>query len=192
MIGLGSKFKCHNTSAVQKDASHMKRTTRSSDSPLSILVRQATLRDLDVLVRHRRGMWEDLGIRGKSTLDQADRVYRSWARSGFRNGSLLGWIAETKDGATAGSGCIWLQPTQPRPHRKKQTQPYLLSMYTEPPFRRQGVASHVVKKAIDWCRKNGYPRLTLHASKYGRALYRKHGFGRSSEMRLSLDRKSRH
>src|SRR5437879_5278487 len=64
----------------------------------------------------------------------------------------------------AGGGCVWLQPVQPRPHRASMVQPYLLSMYTEPGFRRRGVASMVVKEAMGWCRKNKYERLMLHAS----------------------------
>ncbi len=69
---------------------------------------------------------------------------------------------------------MWLQQVQPRPHRASMVQPYLLSMYTEPDFRRRGVASMVVKEAIEWCRKNKYSQL---------------GFKRTWEMRLDLAHK---
>jgi GNAT superfamily N-acetyltransferase len=128
-------------------------------------------------------MWIDLGIREKAVLDEADRVYRKWAKSGFKNGSLVGWIE-------VGSGCIWLRAAQPRPNLKKRVQPYLLSMYTEPRFRGKGVASLVVREAIKWCKKKGYSRLALHASRKGRGLYRKLGFSRTWEMRLNLQRKT--
>lgn len=155
------------------------------------LVRHAPLRDLEVLVRHRRGMWKDVGIRTKSALDEADQVYRRWAKAGLKKRNLLGWIAETNGGVAVGSGCIWLQPRQPRPNHKEHVQPYLLSMYTEPRFRRKGVASRVLKEAINWCRKSGYSSLALHASRYGRRLYSRHGFTRNWQMRLNLERKSR-
>jgi len=61
-----------------------------------------------------------------------------------------------------------------------------LSMYTEPDFRKRGVASMVVKEAIRWCRKRRYERLMLHASKMGRGVYRRLGFKRTWEMRLNL------
>jgi len=154
------------------------------------LVRKAIPRDLEVLVRHRRGMWIDLGIREKAVLDEANRVYRKWVKSAFKIGSFVGWVAETRDGLEVGSGCIWLRAAQPRPNLKKQVQPYLLSMYTEPRFRRNGVASLVVKEAIKWCKKNRYSRLALHASQKGRGLYRKFGYSRTSEMRLNLQRKT--
>jgi len=170
----------------------MKRKRHASKSRQRFILRDAGARDVDLLVRHRREMWKDLGLRKKSVLDEADRVYGKWVKSGFKNRSLLGWIAETNEGVLAGSGCIWLRPAQPRPNLKVQIQPYLLSMYTEPSFRRKGVASRVVKEAIKWCGRNGYSRLALHASRYGRGLYRKYGFTRSWEMRLRLERTALH
>jgi len=63
-------------------------------------------------------------------------------------------------------------------------------MYTEPEFRRRGVASMVVSKAIEWCRKKGYGRLMLHASEMGRSVYKRFGFRRTWEMRLDLEQSS--
>jgi len=44
----------------------------------------------------------------------------------------------------------------------------------------------VVQTAIEWCRKNRYERLMLHASDMGRKVYRKFGFKRTWEMKLDL------
>ena len=153
------------------------------------IVRRATPHDLDVLVRQRRGMWESMGVRDKPELNEADRVYRQWARKEFRNRSLLGWVAES-NGIIIGGGCLWLQPVQPRPGWNKGIQPYLLSMYTEPSFRAMGVASRIVEEAAKWAKKNGYPQLTLDASSRGRRVYSKFGFKRTWEMRLKFSRKS--
>jgi GNAT superfamily N-acetyltransferase len=170
---------------------HMKRSKHSSAAGQRFTVRQARLRDLEILIRHRRKMWEDLGMKSKTALARADRVYGRWASSRLNNKTLVGWVAESEEGTAVGSGCIWMRPTQPRPNHNEQLQPYLMSMYTEPRFRRKNVASSVVKEAIKWCRKNGYTRLMLHASKYGRNVYRKQGFSRGWEMRINLERKSR-
>ncbi len=151
-----------------------------------LAVRRATLQDLDILVHQRHAMWADLGIKDKSMHEKGDRAYRQWARTRLKGGKLLAWVVEDRDGRVAGGGCLWLQPVQPRPHRTAMFQPYLLSMYTEPGSRRRGVASLVVRAAIDWCRKNGYERLMLHASDMGREVYGRFGFKRTWEMRLDL------
>lgn len=148
-------------------------------------VRQAALKDLPILVHQRRAMWRDLGAREQGELDRADKVYARWARSGMKSGTLIGWVAEN-DGKVLGGGCVWLQPVQPRPGYNLMIQPYLLSMYTEPRSRGLGVASGVVKKALEWCRKNRFAQLRLHASKMGRKVYLKHGFERTWEMRRRI------
>ena len=150
-------------------------------------VRRATVRDLDALVHQRREMWMDLGIKDSARLDKADRHYRRWTQTRMRNHQLVGWMVEDKAGRIAGGGCVWLHPIQPSPRWRSTLQPYLLSMYTEPKFRRRGVASMVVREAIEWSRKQGYGRLALHASEMGRGVYKKFGFTRGWEMRLNLE-----
>jgi GNAT superfamily N-acetyltransferase len=149
-------------------------------------VRRANLKDLELFVQHRRGMWSDMRVGNSSELDVADRAYRVWARQRLKNGSLLGWIVEDGRGQVAGSGCLWLRSVQPFPGSTGPVEPYLLSMYTDPGFRHQGVASLVVNSAVDWCKRRRYPVMRLHASRMGRSVYKRLGFERSWEMRLRL------
>ena len=151
-------------------------------------VRRATLKDLDVLVHQRRAMWMDLGVKDQPRLDRADKTYRRWTTTRLRNHTLVAWVVENRSGRIAGGGCLWLHPIQPNPRRDFTMQPYLLSMYTEPDFRRRGVASIVVGKAIEWSRKHEYGRLMLHASEIGRKVYKQFGFKRTWEMRLDLEK----
>ena len=147
--------------------------------------------DLDELVHQRRAMWEDIGVRGKSEHDRADRIYKRWVQTRLKNKRLVGWIAEERDGSVAGGGCIWLHDVQPRPYGKGTLQPYLLSMYTEPKFRGQGVATKIVEAAIDWTKKKRYERLQLHASTMGRGVYTRLGFKRGWEMRINISKPER-
>lgn len=158
---------------------------RKENSNLS--VHRAGLRDLDALVHQRRAMWEALGVRDDESHEKGDRVYKRWARSRLRNHQLMAWVVKSNDGRIVGGGCLWLQPVQPRPQRRSMVQPYLLSMYTEPSFRKKGAAFMVVEEAIRWCRKKRYERLMLHASEMGRGVYRSLGFKRTWEMRLNLE-----
>jgi GNAT superfamily N-acetyltransferase len=166
------------------------RRVRRESSVGLLRVRRATLKDLDVLVHQRRAMWIDLGVKDKPRLDRADKIYRRWTATRMRNHTLIAWVVENRGGRIAGGGCLWMHPIQPNPRREFAMQPYLLSMYTEPDFRRRGVASIIVGKAIEWSRKHGYGRLMLHASEIGRKVYKKFGFTRTWEMRLDLEQSS--
>jgi GNAT superfamily N-acetyltransferase len=166
----------------------VRRQKRKGPFVARLRIRRARLTDLEDLVRHRRAMWAEIGIRDRQALDRADTEYRSWTRKGFRNRTLLGWIVEDENKNLAGSGCLWLRPSQPRPRRRITSQPYLLSMYTEPNFRGKGVASRIVDEAKHWSKKKGFPELALHASTMGRRVYSGRGFKRSWEMRARLGR----
>jgi len=148
-------------------------------------LRGATLEDLETLVQHRRAMWESMGVMDQKELAKADRNYRRWARERLKDRTLRGWVVTSRDGTPVGSGCLWLQPVQPRPGRVKVLQPYLLSMYTVPAYRGKGLASKIVREATKWTGRNGYASLRLHASEMGRGVYKKLGFERTWEMRLS-------
>jgi GNAT superfamily N-acetyltransferase len=149
------------------------------------MVRAVKLDDLDVLVRHRRGMWTDMRLFTEAQLNAADPVYRRWARARLKSGDLVGWLVEVKGEAVA-SACVWNQPIQPRPGWPSGRQPYLLSMYTEPRYRGRGFAKRIVRAATAWARKQGYPRFTLHASTMGRRVYEPLGWERTWEMKIDL------
>ncbi len=149
-------------------------------------VRRATPRDLGVLVVHRRKMWEDIGGRSREALDAADPMYRRWYLRETRAGRYVAFVAEDRGGRVVASGCLWLQPGQPRPGNPRRVDPYLLSMYTEPGHRGKGLATRIVREAVRWCREHGFERMTLHASRMGRGVYRGLGFERTWEMRLRM------
>lgn len=151
-------------------------------------LREATLADLDVLVRHRRNMWEELGEFPREELDSQDRVYRRWARVRLQSGRLVGFIVETDGGHVAASGCLWLSPSQPRPAWSGIVVPYLMSMYTEREERGRGHATRVVRAAVRWAEAHGFEVVILHASDEGKGIYESAGFRSTTEMRLHLDR----
>lgn len=150
-------------------------------------IRKATLRDLELLVVHRRGMWLDMGYTNKRLLDAADPVYRQWAKKRLKTGELVGWVIEVNKNPIA-SGCVWIMQIHPRPSYKGGPQPYLLSMYTEPEFRGRGLAKKIVLESLRWAKKKGFPLMTLHASDMGKNIYAKAGFKPTNEMKFDLQR----
>ncbi len=132
-------------------------------------------------------MWVELRRYPERDLDRHDVVYARWLRREMAARTLLAFVVEDPQGRVAGSGCLWLMPSQPRPGSLGRGEiPYILSMYTEPRFRRRGVASALVRAMVAWSRRRGYARVLLHASRFGRPVYARLGFEPSSEMRLEL------
>jgi hypothetical protein len=78
---------------------------------MSYCVREATLDDADVLVRHRIGMFTDMGL----TLDvpALDTAFRVWLADTMPAGVYRAWVVEVEDGAIAGGGGISILPWPP-------------------------------------------------------------------------------
>src|SRR2546426_11952639 len=83
-------------------------------------VRQATLEDLDLLVRHRRSMWKAIAEIPKADLDSADRIYRRWARTQMKTSRVAGFTVAV-GGVPLGTGCSWLMTSNPSLNRDRTT-----------------------------------------------------------------------
>lgn len=153
---------------------------------LGFTITMAGTDDVDLLASQRLKMWLDIHPEMETLVKGSEKTTRAWVRKNIRDGKLVGFIVRTEKGELAGSGCIWVRPEQPRPNSPRLEVPYLLSMYTERPYRGKGVARMVVKSALKWCRDNDFERVILHASSQGRPLYESLGFEPTNEMRLKL------
>jgi len=142
--------------------------------------------DVDVLAEHRKKMWLDIHPEYEKEVRATEKQTNRWIGRQLAKGSLIGLVVRTAGGEAVGSGCIWLREEQPRPTSMRLVVPYLMSMYTEKRFRRQGVATLIVKGSLKWCREKNYERVILHASKEGRTVYEGLGFELSNEMRFRL------
>jgi GNAT superfamily N-acetyltransferase len=167
----------------QKETSMETATTAKAEGGYHL--RAATAADLPVIMRHRRCMFSDMGFRDEASLDAMEATSAPFIRAGLESGCYRGWLVETADGVVAGGGVVTLgfpsSPRDPSPHRA-----YILNMYTEPEYRRRGLAKLVVEAMVRWCREEGFGWVSLHASDEGRSLYESLGFAPTNEMRLAL------
>jgi GNAT superfamily N-acetyltransferase len=149
-------------------------------------IRKATANDLGIVMHHRRSMFVDMGHRDATALNAMLATSEPLFKRGLENGSYQGWLAEASPGVVvAGGGIIILEfhshPRDPRPRRA-----WIVNMYTEPAFRRRGLARRLMDAMIVWCHEAKLDSVFLHASDEGRPLYTSLGFTPTNEMRLDL------
>ena len=152
----------------------------------SFKVSYATSEDVSLLTTHRQKMWLDIHPEWAREVRESNKATHDWIEKQLSQKRLVGFIVRAPNGEVAGSGCVWIREEQPRPTNSKMVIPYLMSMYTEKAYRRKGVATLIVKRALRWCRDRGYYRVVLHASKEGRTVYESLGFEPGSEMRFNF------
>jgi GNAT superfamily N-acetyltransferase len=149
-------------------------------------VREATLDDVDHIVRHRAMMFADMGMYGPDQFVELVPVSERYFREALTNGGYRGWIVETDAGRVIAGGGVVISAWPAYPHSAEPRKAWILNLYTEPEYRRRGIARRLMAIMIEWCRDEGFPSVSLHASNEGRVLYRAMGFQPTNEMRLNL------
>ena len=140
--------------------------------------------DLNTIVHHRRAMFFDMGRRDARALDEMSEKFQPWLRRKMEAGEYLAWFAIAPDGTVAAGAGLWLMDWPPLMSAGGKWRGNILNVYTEAPFRRQGLARQLMLTAMAWCEKEGVEGVILHASKEGRPLYESLGFEATNEMRL--------
>jgi GNAT superfamily N-acetyltransferase len=147
-------------------------------------VRLATLADADVLVRHRIGMFTDMGVAFDArALDQA---FRAWLAGVMPNGTYRAWLVDAADGTAAGGGGITIIAWPPGPRYAGDRLAFVYNVYTEPPHRRRGLARLVMDTIHGWCREEGIGSMALNASRDGKPLYESMGYAESTSPMMFL------
>jgi len=152
---------------------------------LNILIRQATPHDIPEILRHRRGMYEDMDYDDATALSAMQSACEPYLAAALANGSFRGWLAlEGSD--VAGGGAVLISPWPSHPYDLECRRATILNVYVYPKFRRQGVARKLMQTMIGWCKEQGFAAVYLHSSRHGRPLYEAIGFEPTTEMRLKL------
>jgi GNAT superfamily N-acetyltransferase len=149
-------------------------------------IREATPADLDVVMRHRRSMFADMGDRDRPALDAMDASSRPLFARALADGSYRGWLAQEHDGRIVAGGGIIMLPYHSSPRDPSPQRAWIVNMYTDPGYRRRGLARRLMDEMIAWCRSRRMTTVYLHASDEGRMLYESLGFTPTNEMRLHL------
>jgi GNAT superfamily N-acetyltransferase len=149
-------------------------------------LRRAQPQDLPVVLHHRVEMFREMGY----SEDQLTAMLLSaepYFAQGFTGGTYHGWFIEAEDGEVVSGAGITILRYHPGPRDPAPRRAWVVNVYTEPEYRRQGLARQLMTELVTWCREAGFKSVYLHASQFGRPLYDSMGFQITNEMRLELE-----
>jgi len=156
---------------------------------LDVQIRPANQSDLPEILAHRRGMYQDMDYNDANAVSAMLTACEPYLSAALANGSFRGWLA-VEQGRIIGGGAVLINPWPSHPYDLECRRATILNVYVHPEYRRKGVARQLMRTMIDWCRKEGFAAVYLHASKNGRPLYEAMGFKPTTEMRLDLRTKA--
>lgn len=131
-------------------------------------------------------MFRDMRSGTDSELDEVVATAEAVLRRAMPVGEYRGWLAIRGDGRVAAGAGVTIVPWPGAPRDPAPRRGWIQNVYTEPEFRRLGLARQLMGIVVGWCRDAGFYTVSLHASADGRALYESLGFRDTNEMRLTL------
>jgi GNAT superfamily N-acetyltransferase len=131
-------------------------------------------------------MFRDMGEGTVEELDRMVEVAGPWLSKALDDGSYRHWLVLDASGRVAAGGGVLLCPWPANPKDPCTERAVILNIFTEPEFRKRGIARQVMLTILDWIKARGLRSVNLHASKEGQALYEKLGFEPTNEVRLKM------
>ncbi|BBB90933.1 MAG TPA: GNAT family N-acetyltransferase [Methylomusa anaerophila] len=135
-------------------------------------LRKANIADTQRLVALRKQQLLDEGI---TPVHNIDLELKNYFLTNLSNNTFISWVAIENNNIIATSGICFYQlpPSYTNPSGRIA---YVTNMFTVKNYRRQGIASQLLKKVIEEAKNLNYNSVRLHASSDGKNLYTKIGF----------------
>ncbi len=158
--------------------------------PDTFRIRRATAQDAGIVAWHRARMFQDMGDVSRDAFEILRAKARARLKEWLDSGDYVGWLATPADQPemVVGGAGVQLQPILPRPLNASTVgegrQGTVVNVFTEPQWRRRGIAGSLIKEIITWSKDEDLDRLLLHASDEGRSVYERLGFIAGNEMRF--------
>ena len=130
-------------------------------------------------------MCEDMNYTDADVLSAMVTATAEYLKKAIPEGSFRSWLA-CDNGRVVAGGAVVISAWPAHAYDLECRRATILNVYTEPEYRRRGIARQIMDAMIAWCKQEGFARVSLHASNQGRHLYESLGFEDSNEMRLNL------
>ena len=147
--------------------------------------KKATIEDLDLLVDMRIKVLRAANMLSEETdMSEVRRCSYRYYKEALCNGSHTAYLVFDGNNVigTGGASFFQVMPTYHNPCGRKA---YIMNMYTDPVYRRRGVAYKTLDLLVRDIRKCGVSAISLEATKMGKPLYEKYGFVKmQNEMEL--------
>ena len=151
----------------------------------SLTIKKAGLPDLDILTQVRVRV-----LRAANRLDETvdmslvEQESRRYYEKSLQDGSHAAYLVYDQD-QVVGAGGVSFYQVMPTFHNPSGMKAYIMNMYTDPQYRRRGIAVRTLDLLVKECRERGVDFISLEATDMGRPLYEKYGFVKmEDEMKL--------
>ena len=152
---------------------------------MALSYRKATPDDLEILTETRIEVLRAANqLSNDVDMSEVKKQSLEYYQNALINNSHLAYLIFDEDKFVGAGGISYFQvmPTYHNPTGKKA---YIMNMYTNPSYRRQGIAFKTLGLLVADAREKGITVISLEATDMGKPLYEKYGFVKmNNEMEL--------
>ena len=153
---------------------------------MSLIYKRATLEDINVLTETRIEVLRAAN-RLSDTIDmsEVERESYNYYQKALCDGSHIAYLVF--DGKRfVGAGGVSFFQVMPSYHNPSGKKAYIMNMYTNPAYRRRGIAAKTLDMLVKDAKNKGIKFISLEATDMGKPLYEKYGFIKmNNEMELT-------
>jgi len=144
---------------------------------MSFLLRKATPQDAEIITAMRWKLFQETNST-ETPEPPAEFLRESRAAVShlLGNGQAFAWLAIVENGYVVGNLALLLHARLPSPRNVVPLEGYVMNVWVDPAWRRQGIATALMDKALKKSRELGLKRVRLHATPEGRGAYARAGF----------------
>lgn len=143
---------------------------------MALLYKKATIDDLEILVKTRIEVLRAAnGLDNSADMSMVKEQSYAYYKKALSDGTHIACLVF--DGEVfAGAGGVSFFQVMPTFHNPSGNKAYIMNMYTDPGYRRKGIAYKTLDFLVSEVKEKGVSAVSLEATDMGRPLYEKYGF----------------
>lgn len=155
---------------------------------MEFVYRRAGMSDLEILVKTRIEVLQAANhLSDEINMAFVEEQSREYYEESLRTETHIAYLVFQEE-QFAGAGGVSFFRVMPTYHNPTGWKAYIMNMYTNPLYRRRGIAFQTLRLLVEEAKKKGVNHISLEATDMGRLLYERYGFVKmNDEMVLPLE-----
>ncbi|MDO4332452.1 MAG: GNAT family N-acetyltransferase [Eubacteriales bacterium] len=152
---------------------------------MEFVYKKAGMEDIELLVKTRIEVLRAANrLSGDTEMTLVERQSREYYEECLPAGTHIAYLVFEEE-RCIGAGGVSFFRVMPTYHNPTGWKAYIMNMYTNPDYRRKGIAYHTLELLIEEAKNKNIKHISLEATDMGRRLYERYGFvNMKNEMEL--------